>query len=89
MLDYSNFCFSPYWVESYNGTFTNFKHMGLWEYCFDHYRYPNNQLDQLFTGCHYVYSFEYYTIREWLLPGILFICLLLLFILNVEYVMTS
>lgn len=60
---------SPYWVESYNGTFTNFKHMGLWEYCFDHYRYPNNQLDQLFTGCHYVYSFEYYTIREWLLPG--------------------
>lgn len=60
---------SPYWVESYSNTFTNFKHMGLWEYCFDQFRYPYNQLDMIFSGCHYVYSFDFYIIREWLLPG--------------------
>ncbi|CAB0018105.1 unnamed protein product [Nesidiocoris tenuis] len=60
---------SPYWVESYAGTFSNFKHMGLWEYCFDQFRFPHHQFDKMFTGCHYVYSFEFHIIREWLLPA--------------------
>ncbi|KAF6204120.1 hypothetical protein GE061_002460 [Apolygus lucorum] len=60
---------SPYWVESYEGTFSNFKHMGLWEYCFDQFRFPYHQFDKLFSGCHYVYSFEFHIIREWLLPA--------------------
>lgn len=60
---------SPYWVQSYDGTFSNFKHMGLWEYCFDEFRFPYHQFDKLFSGCHYVYSFEFHIIREWLLPG--------------------
>ncbi|XP_075236650.1 claudin superfamily protein pickel [Lycorma delicatula] len=60
---------SPYWVESYEETLTQFKHMGLWEYCFDQFRFPYHQLDQLFDGCHFIYSHEYHVIREWLLPG--------------------
>ncbi|XP_072396574.1 uncharacterized protein pck [Diabrotica undecimpunctata] len=62
------FC-SPYWVKSYDDTFSEFKHMGLWEYCFDGFRYPYYQFDHLFDGCHHVFSQEFYVIREWLLPG--------------------
>jgi hypothetical protein len=61
------FC-APYWVQSFEETNSNFKNMGLWEYCFDHYRYPYFQFDKLFNGCHHVFSQEYYVIREWLLP---------------------
>jgi len=60
---------SPYWVQSYEETSSAFKHMGLWQYCFDQFRYPYHQFDKMFDGCHYIYSDEYYVIREWLLPG--------------------
>ncbi|XP_050520430.1 uncharacterized protein LOC126893922 isoform X2 [Daktulosphaira vitifoliae] len=60
---------SPYWIESYDEAFINFKHMGLWTYCFDHFRFPRYQFDKLFDGCNNVFSEEYYVIREWLLPG--------------------
>ena len=63
------FFFSPYWIQSYSNTFTNFKNMGLWEYCFENFRYPNYQLDKLFNGCHHIFSQEYFVLREWLLPG--------------------
>ncbi|XP_022124168.1 uncharacterized protein LOC110999436 [Pieris rapae] len=59
----------PYWIESYSEMFSSFKHMGLWEYCFDRFRFPSFQFDKLFHGCHYIFSQEYYVIREWLLPG--------------------
>ena len=59
---------SPYWIESYEETFSNFKHMGLWEYCFEQFRYPYYQFDKQFDGCHHIFSQEYYVIREWLLP---------------------
>ncbi|KAJ0181203.1 hypothetical protein K1T71_003288 [Dendrolimus kikuchii] len=59
----------PYWIESYPEMFTSFKRMGLWEYCFDHFRFPAYQFDKLFHGCHYIFSREFYVIREWLLPG--------------------
>jgi hypothetical protein len=61
------FC-SPYWVKSFDETFSQFKNMGLWEYCFDNFRYPYYQFDHLFDGCHHVFSREFYVIREWLLP---------------------
>uniref|UniRef100_A0A2A4J4C2 Protein with signal anchor n=1 Tax=Heliothis virescens TaxID=7102 RepID=A0A2A4J4C2_HELVI len=60
---------SPYWIESYPEMFSSFKHMGLWEYCFDRFRYPAHQFDKLFHGCHHIFSQEFYMIREWLLPG--------------------
>ncbi|XP_045470551.1 uncharacterized protein LOC123677862 [Harmonia axyridis] len=63
-----SFC-SPYWVKSYTETFSSFKNMGIWQYCFDEFRYPLFQFDKLFNGCHHVFSKEYHAIREWLLPG--------------------
>jgi len=60
---------SPYWLVSWDMTFSPFKKMGLWEICFDNYRHPHYQFDKLFHGCHYVFSDEYRIIREWLLPG--------------------
>ncbi|XP_014205139.1 uncharacterized protein LOC106637031 [Copidosoma floridanum] len=60
---------SPYWMQSYEETFSSFKNMGVWQYCFENFRYPYFQFDKLFNGCHSVYSEEYYVIREWLLPG--------------------
>ncbi|XP_028038200.1 uncharacterized protein LOC114248955 [Bombyx mandarina] len=59
----------PYWMESYPEMFSPFKHMGLWEYCFDNFRFPGYRFDKKFDGCHYIYSQEYYAIKHWLLPG--------------------
>lgn len=63
------FNFSPYWIESYDDSFSNFKNMGLWQYCFNQIRYPYFQFDKLFDGCNSIFSQEFYVIREWLLPG--------------------
>jgi hypothetical protein len=60
---------SPYWIQSFDETFSSFKNMGLWEYCFDNFRYPYYQFDKLFDGCNWIFSQELYVIREWLLPG--------------------
>lgn len=43
--------------------------MGVWEYCFNNFRYPYHQYDQVFDGCKGVLSNDYIVIREWLLPG--------------------
>ncbi|XP_041973579.1 uncharacterized protein LOC121729216 [Aricia agestis] len=59
----------PYWIESYPEMFSPFKHMGLWEYCFDRFRFPEYQYDKYFDGCHYIFGEELYKIREWLLPA--------------------
>ncbi|XP_037942517.1 uncharacterized protein LOC119675445 [Teleopsis dalmanni] len=63
-----SFC-SPYWIESYEESRSNFKNMGIWQYCFHDYVYPGYQFPRKFTGCHNIFSHEYYVIREWLLPG--------------------
>jgi len=60
---------SPYWLVSWHDTHSPFQRMGLWEFCFDRFRYPLYQFDKLFTGCYYVFSEEYRIVREWLLPG--------------------
>ena len=73
------FVFRPYWIQSYKETFSEFKHMGLWEYCFENYRFPNYQSDHLFNGCHHIFSQEYYVIREWLIPGMFNLFLFLSF----------
>lgn len=54
---------------SWQDTYSPFQNMGLWEFCFHRFRYPNYQFDKLFDGCHYIFSREYYVIWEWLLPG--------------------
>ncbi|CAG7822815.1 unnamed protein product [Allacma fusca] len=60
---------SPYWLVSWQYTFSPFKRMGLWEFCFDKYRHPHFQYDKLFSGCHYIFSDYFMIIREWILPG--------------------
>lgn len=60
---------SPHWLVSWHDTYSPFKNMGLWEFCFSKFRYPNYQFDDLFDGCHYVFSRKYFVIWEWLLPG--------------------
>lgn len=49
------FC-APYWIESYEESFSSFKHMGLWEYCFKDFQYPYYQFPKLFNGCHHIFS---------------------------------
>ena len=63
-----SFC-SPHWLVSWHDTYSPFKNMGLWEFCFSKFRFPNYQFDDLFDGCHYVFSRKYFVIWEWLLPG--------------------
>lgn len=76
---------SPYWISSYDESFNDFENMGVWMYCFNGFRYPYYQFDKRFTGCYWIYSSEYYVIREWLLPGwLLFIqlCVTLSFLFS-------
>lgn len=78
------FC-APYWISSYDESFSSFKNMGLWEYCFKDFRYPYYQFTTTFDGCHHIFSREYYVIREWLLPGWLMVvqtCVTLSFLLT-------
>ncbi|XP_055387950.1 uncharacterized protein LOC129616353 isoform X2 [Condylostylus longicornis] len=63
-----SFC-SPYWMESYPESQSHFINMGLWEYCFKQFHYPYYQFPRSFSGCHNIFSNEYYVIREWLVPA--------------------
>ncbi|XP_037082632.1 uncharacterized protein LOC119103270 isoform X2 [Pollicipes pollicipes] len=60
---------SPYWLQSYEIAYLDFKNMGLWEFCFFNFRFPNSQHDHKFNGCHHVFSDEYRILREWILPA--------------------
>merc|ERR1711862_1070804 len=61
---------SPYWLASWEDTRTDqkFLNMGLWTFCFDRYRHPNQQFDRLYSGCNPVWGYEYREIREWMAP---------------------
>merc|ERR1712115_372304 len=48
--------------------------MGVWEFCFDHFRYPKFQFDRVFTGCAMTWGDEYRLVREWLMPWWLILC---------------
>uniref|UniRef100_A0A2R5L4K8 Putative conserved plasma membrane protein n=1 Tax=Ornithodoros turicata TaxID=34597 RepID=A0A2R5L4K8_9ACAR len=63
-----SFC-SPYWLESYQEANSEFIRLGLWDVCFRNYRHPSYQYDETFDGCHWIHSFAYQNIRDWLLPG--------------------
>ncbi|UYV80228.1 pck [Cordylochernes scorpioides] len=60
---------SPYWLESYSNTHSEFVRLGLWEACFRDYRHPPYQYDEKFNGCHWYYSYKFQNIRDWLQPG--------------------
>ena len=46
-----------------------YAYIGLWNFCFDHYKHPQYQYDETFTGCRWIYSPLYQNIRDWLQPG--------------------
>ncbi|XP_050723815.1 uncharacterized protein LOC127002171 isoform X2 [Eriocheir sinensis] len=60
---------SPYWLQSYSYTYSDFNNMGLWEFCFNGFRYPKYQYDHKFMGCNYIFSEEYRIIWSWMLPA--------------------
>lgn len=60
---------SPYWLESYQATHSSFVRLGLWDVCFNDYRHPPYQYDEKFNGCHWIFSYKYQNIRDWLQPG--------------------
>jgi len=61
---------SPYWLASWEDTRTDqrFLNMGLWTFCFDKFRFPRNQYDRMYHGCHPIWGYEYREIREWMAP---------------------
>ncbi|GFX76248.1 uncharacterized protein TNCV_1233851 [Trichonephila clavipes] len=67
LILFISFC-SPYWFESYPETYSEFVRMGLWNFCFKNYRHPSYQYDELFDGCHWVFSYKYQNIRDWMQP---------------------
>ncbi|XP_022237131.1 uncharacterized protein LOC106477097 isoform X1 [Limulus polyphemus] len=60
---------SPYWLVSYPETYSEFVRLGLWDVCFRNYRHPPYQYDEKFDGCHWIFSYKYQNIRDWLQPG--------------------
>ncbi|KAH6934952.1 hypothetical protein HPB50_002485 [Hyalomma asiaticum] len=60
---------SPYWLESYQEANMEFIRLGLWDVCFHNYRHPSYQYDETFNGCHWIHSYAYQNIRDWLLPA--------------------
>merc|ERR1712127_738483 len=65
---------SPYWLASWADTQSPFTNMGLWEFCFDHFRNPKFQFDRVFSGCAMTWGDEYRLVREWLMPWWLILC---------------
>ncbi|XP_027197216.1 uncharacterized protein LOC113791619 [Dermatophagoides pteronyssinus] len=60
---------SPYWLSAHKYTYSSFVRLGLWTFCFDHYKHPPYQYDETFTGCRWIYDPKYHNIRDWLQPG--------------------
>merc|ERR1711874_362620 len=58
------------WLASWEDTRTDqrFLNMGLWTFCFDKFRFPRNQYDRMYHGCHPIWGYEYREIREWMAP---------------------
>ena len=64
---------TDYWLQSSAPERNNFLRIGLWRACFDRYTHPHEENDKhehpVYDGCHNLYSDEYESIRDWLVPG--------------------
>lgn len=62
--------FSPYWLVAdrrYYGA--EFDKLGLWTVCFRSFRGPNDlEYTKYYSGCRWIYFYEYRNIRNFLLP---------------------
>lgn len=63
------FC-SPYWMQTWPNSFNQFRNIGLWEVCMDHYMHYKDDSQEIYSGCWWLFSNEkkYWKLREWILP---------------------
>lgn len=59
---------TPHWLESFEQAKSRFDRIGLWTACFHNFGYDRDQLGKLYDGCHWIYSYEYKPIFDWLNP---------------------
>jgi PMP-22/EMP/MP20/Claudin tight junction len=59
---------TDFWLKSSDGTQNDFLNIGLWRACFDNYRHRHETVPRTYSGCHDLYSDEYQTIQDWLIP---------------------
>lgn len=59
---------TPHWLESFKQANSRFDRIGLWTACFHNFGYDRDQLGKLYDGCHWIYSYEYKPIFDWLNP---------------------
>ena len=57
-----------FWIMSSNSSQTNFLNLGLWSACFDNFKHQHENPSRRYTGCYDLYSDQYATIRDWLVP---------------------
>lgn len=62
---------SPYWLASDRRLYgAEFDKLGLWETCFRSLRGPNDlEYSKYYSGCRWIFFYEYKNIRGFLLPG--------------------
>lgn len=56
------------WLESFPEANSRFDKLGLWEACFSGYAYDRDNLGKTYYGCHWIFSYEYRPIFDWLNP---------------------
>lgn len=59
---------TQHWLESFEQAKSRFDRIGLWEACFNVFGYDRDQLGKQYDGCHWIYSYEYKPIFDWLNP---------------------
>ena len=61
---------SPYWLETWPGSFNEFRNLGLWEICMDKYMHHKDDSQDIYSGCWWVFNMDtrYWKLRDWLLP---------------------
>ena len=62
---------TPYWVESNADAIyiTRMEKIGLWEACFNGYKFFKDSFGRTYNGCWWMFSREYDYIRSFLMPG--------------------
>ncbi|OAF65809.1 hypothetical protein A3Q56_06474 [Intoshia linei] len=60
---------TPYWIQSYENTYTKFQNVGLWELCFRNYIHDKDSKQEIYDGCWQIFSrkMKYWKLRGWLL----------------------
>jgi len=60
---------TPHWLESFEESRSSFDRLGLWTACFHNFAYDMDYMGKTYDGCHWIYSYEYKPVFDWLNPG--------------------